>query len=220
LTGKGLVLRLNSPSVSSAEVSPPPGAVRFVFPAGLATGSTYALTVQSQPVDPRQQCAVTRGQAVGTIAWNPGRPSTSFAIEFKVDSDATVGAQSGQSSPGAPLKCDAMSHHFQKNTYRLLGELPALMGPARLTCPMPQNDDTAGNLGCPPEGNTCHVQFWFDNSPGTARTSLDLPTLLATGSVVVPIRGTATNVGSDGEKRSGNYRWSGTLTLRIARNAP
>jgi hypothetical protein len=156
----------------------------------------------------------THGKPVGSIVWKPNGPK-SISIEFTVDSEATVGAQSGQSSPGAPLRCASMSHHFKNNTYRIVGEMSALTSPAVLTSPMPQNDDTAGNVGCEPEGNTCHLQFYFDNSPGTTRTTLDLPTLLATGSVVVPIRGTATNVAGYGEKRSGSYKWSGTMKLRV-----
>jgi hypothetical protein len=68
LAGKGLVLRLNSQSTSSISVSPLPGAVRFTFPTGLATGSAYAVTVQAQPVGPSQHCAVKRGQGgrIGT----------------------------------------------------------------------------------------------------------------------------------------------------------
>jgi len=291
LTGKGLVLRLLSQSLNTVDISPPPGAVRFAFPSGMASGSAYAVTVQSQPTAPNQRCAITRGQGgrigsadvadvmvdcnisaettrpppnplspriwdlyvdafeatvdienisysdgycsmadgtvnatfrespdthgkvVESIEWNPQR-TVEISIVLKVDSDATVAAQSGQSSPGVPLRCAAMSHHFKNNEYRLVGKLPVLTGPVTMTSPMPQDDDTYGNIGCPPEGNTCHVEYWFDNSPGTAQTVLDLPTLLATGSVVMPIHGTAHNVAGYGETRSGDFKWSGSVTLR------
>ncbi len=112
-----------------------------------------------------------------------------------------------------------MSDHFDNDTYHRDGKL-ALTGSAQFTSPIPQNDDSAGNLGCVPESHSCTVQFWFDSAPCNARTSIDISTLLATGSVIVPIRGTATNVASDGETRSGHFRWSGTLTLRAVRTGP
>jgi hypothetical protein len=294
--GKGLVLRLISQSSGTIDISPSSGAVRFVFPTGLATSSAYAVTVQAQPIGPSQRCAVTRGQGgrigaadvsdltvdcniaadnsragpdpdplrphawdlyvdafkvsvdienisysdlscsisggpvnakfraspsthgkpVGSITWDPDRRSKSIAIEFHVDSDATVGPQVGQSS-GVPKSCEASNLHFKDKAYRMVGELRALTAPVTMTSPMPENDDTTGNHGCPGKvdwGNDCSIQYGFDNSPGTARTSLDLPTLLSTGAVDVPIRGTATNVAGYGEKRSGNYSWSGTMRLR------
>jgi len=91
LTGKGLVLRLlNSQSTGSISVSPPPGAVRFEFPTGLATGSAYAVTVQAQPVGPSQLCAVTRGQG--------GRIGNADVTDVVVDCSV---APDGQ-RPGTP----------------------------------------------------------------------------------------------------------------------
>jgi hypothetical protein len=155
----------------------------------------------------------THGKVAGSIQRDP-QVTTSISFEFYVDSDATVAAQSGQSSPGAPLRCAAMSHHFKNNTYRFTGDVPAHNGPTVMTSSMPQDDDTAGNIGCEPESHSCHVEFWFDNSPGTAQTLLDLPKLLATGSVVMPIQGKAHNLASYGETRSGDFKWSGSVTLR------
>jgi hypothetical protein len=169
--------------------------------AGGAVNSTFTLSPQWV------------GASVGTIDWNPGR-TVSVSFGFTIDSDGTSGAQSGQSSPGAPLSCSPSAAHFTGKTYRLLGDLPSLTGPAIMTSSMPENDYTTGNIGCPPLGNTCHVEYYFDNAPGVAQTTLDLPTLLSTGRVVVPISGSEHNLAGFGETRSGDYTWSGSVTLR------
>jgi hypothetical protein len=72
LNGKGLVLRLNGQTTRNIAVNPPPGAVNFVFSTGQTTGSAYAVSVQAQPVEPSQQCTVTRGQGVSGAAERAG----------------------------------------------------------------------------------------------------------------------------------------------------
>jgi hypothetical protein len=166
-----------------------------------------------------------RGKPVGRIQFDEERP-VSLAIEFYVDSDATVGPQHGQSS-GVPKTCKGSSEHFKDHAYRMVGELPpsssATAAIVTMTSPMPENGDTTGNHGCPggeDSGNQCYVQYWFDNSPGTVRTTIDLERLLTAGSVEVPIRGSATNVAGYRETRSGDYTWSGTMTLRAVPIGP
>ncbi len=156
---------------------------------------------------------LSMGKAVGDMLWDPNTKG-SMVLEFNIDSDATVAAQNGQSDPGAPLDCSATSDHFTNNTYRTEGVITVLGGVATMTSPMPQDDDTYGNIGCPPMGSSCHVNYTFDNTPGVARTTLDVDALLSGGEVVMPIAGDATNVASAGETRSGHFHWSGSITLR------
>jgi hypothetical protein len=297
LTGSGLVLRLDGRMVSAIVVNPPPGATRFVFPTGLAAGSVYTVTVQTQPAGPPQRCAVTRGQRgtidttdlrdvmvdcniaadiqrphssgpepqswdvyvdafeaqveiiglsynngdcnmsggnvssafrlspssvgkkAGMISWDPATAG-SVSFEFYIDSNATVGPQKGQQSANIPLTCEASTDNFTNSTYRMTGEISSLSVFAALTSPMPENGDTNGSIGCPPKTNTCHVQFGFDNAPGPSRTLLNLTQLLGTGSVTVPISGTATNVADYGETRSGTFSWSGSVKLRGVPTGP
>ena len=61
LAGTGLVLRNNA-----GDDLPVSGDGAFTFPTALADGSTYAVTVRTQPTDPRQVCAVTN--ATGQIS--------------------------------------------------------------------------------------------------------------------------------------------------------
>lgn len=60
LAGSGLVLKLNGST--SLPVSQNGS---FTFPAGLATGATYAVTVGTQPSNPTQSCVVSNG--AGTV---------------------------------------------------------------------------------------------------------------------------------------------------------
>src|SRR5580698_11458215 len=59
LTGSGLVL-----TDGSATVAPQLGAASFTFPTQLTTGTTYSVTVQTQPSG--QTCSVANGS--GTVA--------------------------------------------------------------------------------------------------------------------------------------------------------
>jgi len=61
LTGSGLVLSLNA----GAQTLPVAANGAFTFPTALASGSNYAVTVQTQPSGPAQTCAVTNGS--GTV---------------------------------------------------------------------------------------------------------------------------------------------------------
>ena len=83
-----------------------------------------------------------------------------------------------------------------------------------MTNPTPQDDDTYGNIGCEPEGDSCHVNYFFDSTPVEARTSLDVDAPLSGGEVKVPIQGRATNVAEEGDSRTGEFTWSGTVTVR------
>ena len=59
LQGSGLVLRNVVDDIPASNGS-------FAFPAGLVSGSDYAVTVRAQPVDPDQTCTVSNG--IGVIA--------------------------------------------------------------------------------------------------------------------------------------------------------
>ena len=62
LSGSGLVLSLNS----GAQTLPVAADGSFTFPTALASGSAYAVTVQTQPSGPAQVCAVANGS--GTLS--------------------------------------------------------------------------------------------------------------------------------------------------------
>jgi len=57
LQGSGLVLRNVVDDIPASNGS-------FAFPAGLVSGSDYAVTVRAQPVDPDQTCTVSNGNGV------------------------------------------------------------------------------------------------------------------------------------------------------------
>jgi uncharacterized delta-60 repeat protein len=61
LQGSGLVLRNVVDDIPASNGS-------FAFPAGLVSGSDYAVTVRAQPVDPDQTCTVSNGNGVITDA--------------------------------------------------------------------------------------------------------------------------------------------------------
>jgi environmental stress-induced protein Ves len=63
LAGSGLVLSLNG----SAQTLAVPANGAFQFPAGLATGSSYAVGIATQPANPAQTCSVANGSStIGT----------------------------------------------------------------------------------------------------------------------------------------------------------
>ncbi len=70
LAGSGLVLRNNGGDDLAISSNGP-----FVFPTALADGSSYAVSVATQPESPRQSCTVTAGD--GTLA---GADVTSVAV--------------------------------------------------------------------------------------------------------------------------------------------
>jgi hypothetical protein len=59
LTGNGLVLALNGGQSLSVEADG-----NFVFPQGVASGTSYTVTVSTQPNVPRELCAVSTGSGV------------------------------------------------------------------------------------------------------------------------------------------------------------
>lgn len=153
------------------------------------------------------------GTMTGGISWDP-QTHANLSIEFPTESNANVGTQTGQKDPGVPLTCGGATLHYTTYSYRIEGAIDSLTGSATMTSSMPEDGATTNNVGCPPQGDTCHVNYWFDNSPGVATTSLDLGTLLTTGHVVMPIAGTAMSVPSNGASGTGDYHWTGSVTLR------
>lgn len=86
LTGSGLVLSLNA----GAQTLPVAANGTFTFPTALASGSNYAVTVQTQPSGPAQTCAVTNGS--GTVgAANITNVSVSCATAQRAISVITLG---------------------------------------------------------------------------------------------------------------------------------
>ncbi len=95
LSGSGLVLKLNG--AASLPVSAN-GA--FTFPSGLATGTAYAVTVDTQPASPAQTCTVANGS--GTIG---SANVTNVAVTCTTAPTYTVGGTvGGLSGSGLVLK--------------------------------------------------------------------------------------------------------------------
>jgi hypothetical protein len=93
LTGSGLVLQLsNGNSVSVA------AAGNFQFPMGLASGTAYSISVQTQPSSPAQTCAVN--PASGTIA---GGNVTNIAVSCTTNTYSVGGKVSGLVGTGLVL---------------------------------------------------------------------------------------------------------------------
>jgi len=95
LTGTGLVLQDNG--VDSLTVAT--GATKFTFKTAVASGGKYAVTVQTQPANPAQTCAVTTG--TGTASANV----TSVAVGCTTNPvTATIGGTvSGLVVPGSSV---------------------------------------------------------------------------------------------------------------------
>ncbi|TVR95707.1 MAG: choice-of-anchor D domain-containing protein [Wenzhouxiangellaceae bacterium] len=93
LEGSGLELTLNDDEVLS--ISADGG---FVFVGALPDGSSYAVTVTSQPTDPMQTCSVTNGE--GTVA---GENVTNVMVSCATESFSIGGAVSGLQGSGLEL---------------------------------------------------------------------------------------------------------------------
>jgi hypothetical protein len=95
LTGTGLVLQDNG--VDSLTVTA--GATKFTFKTAVASGGKYAVTVQTQPTNPAQTCAVTTG--TGSASANV----TSVAVTCTTNPvTATIGGTvSGLVVPGSSV---------------------------------------------------------------------------------------------------------------------
>jgi 6-phosphogluconolactonase (cycloisomerase 2 family) len=86
LTGSGLVLQANT----SDSVSVPPNGTSFAFPTQIGDGSTYSVTVLTQPSSPLQNCVVNNG--TGTVGADAAHITvTCSAVELVYTQDV-VGA--------------------------------------------------------------------------------------------------------------------------------
>lgn len=102
LTGSGLTLRLNGQTGATFNVNPAPGAPTFQFPAGVASGSTYAVGVAAQPTNPAQSCGPTGGTGSGTVGT---ANVTNVTINCVTNGPFTVGGTiSGLTQAGLSLR--------------------------------------------------------------------------------------------------------------------
>lgn len=98
LTGTGLVLRLNG-----ATTLPVAANGSFAFPAQ-ASGTSYAVTIATQPVSPFQTCVVTNGAGViGTAA------PAGIAVSCTIDAYSVSGTVNGLTGTGLVLRLNDFS---------------------------------------------------------------------------------------------------------------
>ena len=98
LAGTGLVLSLNA----GAQTLPVAANGAFTFPTALASGSSYAVTVQTQPGSPTQTCAVANGS--GTVV---AANITSIAVNCTTNTYTIGGTVSGLAGTGLVLSLNA-----------------------------------------------------------------------------------------------------------------
>ena len=94
LAGSGLTLALNG--TESAPISDN-GA--FAFNTGIASGQTYAVTIQSQPVNPSQTCSVAQGSATVN-----GAKVTNVSVSCAINAFSVLGQVSGLRGGGLILQ--------------------------------------------------------------------------------------------------------------------
>ena len=94
LVGKGLVLKDNG--VDSLPVS---ASGAFTFPTPLSNGSSYAVTVASQPSNPAQECVITMG--TGSLS---GDNVTSVLVSCSTEGFTVGGTVNGLSGSGLVLQ--------------------------------------------------------------------------------------------------------------------
>lgn len=94
LTGSGLALRLNGGTVLSVTA----GSANFVFPA-VASGTSYTVTVGTQPSNPAQNCTVTNG--AGTVG---AANITTVAVNCVLAAITVGGTVTGLASSGLSLR--------------------------------------------------------------------------------------------------------------------
>jgi hypothetical protein len=98
LFGTGLVLSLNA----GAQTLNVAANGSFTFPTGLSSGSPYAVTVQTQPTNLSQTCAITNGS--GTTS---GSNVTNVTVTCTTNTYTVGGAVSGLSGSGLVLSLNA-----------------------------------------------------------------------------------------------------------------
>jgi 6-phosphogluconolactonase (cycloisomerase 2 family) len=94
LTGSGLVLSLNDDVELAVGVSG-----NFTFPGELASGSSYAVTVKTQPTTPHQTCTVANSS--GTVA---GSVISNVSVSCSTTTFAVGGSVSGLVGTGLVLR--------------------------------------------------------------------------------------------------------------------
>jgi uncharacterized repeat protein (TIGR01451 family) len=101
LAGSGLVLSLNN----GAQNLPISANGTFTFPTAIASGSTYAVTVGTQPSSPTQTCTVTNGSSsVGSAN------VTNVAVACTTSTYTVGGSASGIDVPGLVLQLNGGSN--------------------------------------------------------------------------------------------------------------
>jgi len=85
-TGSGLVL-VNTVNGTANSLTVAAGSTKFTFATAVASGDTYAVTVQTQPSNPSQTCTVTNG--TGTAAANVTNVQVNCSAEFSVSGTVT-----------------------------------------------------------------------------------------------------------------------------------
>lgn len=138
LTGSGLVLSLNS-GAQTVAVS---GNGSFAFPAAVASGTNYVVTVQTQPTAPPQTCTVTNG--TGTTS---GGSVTSVTVTCVNNTFTVGGTVSGLAGVGLVL---SLNNGAQLATVTGNGSFA-------FPNPIPTGSTYAVGVSSQPLGGTCAV---------------------------------------------------------------
>lgn len=150
ILGTGLVLRKDAATTLGVV----PGTLSFIFPGTIAPGSTYAVTVDTQPYMPWQTCTVANGAGTATA------PVTNVAVVCSTNQYAVGGTITGltgtglvlQLNSGAPLVIPAGSTRFA------FPPLPSMTGYTLAVAAQPTGPTqictviTAGGPYVPPAG--------------------------------------------------------------------
>jgi hypothetical protein len=195
VVGRGLVLRKDATTTLAVA----PGVLSFTFPGTVAPGSTYAVTVDSQPYLPWQTCTVANGTGTATS------PVNSVAVVCSTNQYAVSGTVTGltgtglvlQLNNGAPLVVPAGATRFAfpplpSMTDYSLAVVVQPTGPTQICSVL-----TAGGPSVPPMGPQSTVTFG-DNTNA----------LVDCGGIGTTVGGTVTGLSADG------------LALRLNGGAP
>ena len=183
LAGTGLILQ----NGGADDLLVPSGATTFQFPAPLASGAGYAVTVRAQPTSPAQLCAVAGG--TGTVG---DSDVTSVSVTCATQSFGIGGTVSGATAAGLVLRLGGggdLAIQPGATTFAFPGALPSgsayavtIQGaPAGFHCAVSSGTGTVGNAAVTDVAVACAdlvVQRWTAPSTWGAHWPDDDPLLV------------------------------------------
>jgi hypothetical protein len=186
LEGSGLVLQNNGGS----DLQVPAGAPGFVF-TDIGEGSSYRVTIKTQPATPTQVCTISNGSGVARDAVH------NLAVTCTTSPFAVRGSITGLTGSGLTLLLNG-------------GGAQAIAAGATTFAfpPIPSGTAYAVTLGTQPSGQTCAV----NNGTGVVGAADAATAVIACGAVGFTSGGTVSGLGADGL----TLRLNGGTPLAIA----